>query len=137
MGVKLNKGNASATLSLTSLMDVVFLLLIFFMVATKFADEDHKLDVTLPTASEARPLTSEPLELVVGIDQEGDFYVSGRRVSLPELDDIIRQAVANNPVNQTVLIRADKRVSLDQAVQVMDLCNRNAVTYTLDVRLNE
>ena len=53
MAVKIKQGRALAALSMTPLIDVVFLLLIFFLVATRFEQEDRELDVVLPSASEA------------------------------------------------------------------------------------
>jgi biopolymer transport protein ExbD len=127
MTVKIRKGNALSSLSLTSLIDVVFLLLVFFLVASRFAQEDYELDVVLPAASEAQPLIAEPKELFVNIDQQGDYYVDGRVVTRDEVEQILRQAVASNPVNQSVVIRADKRVQFDHVVTVMNLCNRTGV----------
>ncbi|MGM0486155.1 MAG: ExbD/TolR family protein [Planctomycetota bacterium] len=127
MAVKIDKGNALSSLSLTPLIDVVFLLLIFFLVTTRFAQEDYELAVVLPAASEAQPLTVEPKELFVNIDQQGEYVVDGRAMTRREIEDVLRQAVANNPVNQSVVIRADKRVQFDKVVAVMNLCNRTGV----------
>ncbi len=127
MAVKIKKGTALGSLSLTPLIDVVFLLLVFFLVATRFAQEDRELEVQLPTASEARPLTEEPKELFVNIDQDGNYFVAGQRLAAPEVEVALRQAVADNPVNQSVVIRADKRVPFDFVVTIMDLCNRTGV----------
>ena len=52
MAVRIRKSSVLQSLSLTPLIDVVFLLLVFFLVATRFAEEDRQLDVKLPTASE-------------------------------------------------------------------------------------
>ena len=127
MAVKIKKGTALASLSLTPLIDVVFLLLVFFLVATRFAQEDRELEVQLPTASEARPMTEEPKELFVNIDKDGNYFVSGQRLVAMEVEVALRQAVADNPVNQSVVIRADRRVPFDYVVTVMDLCNRTGV----------
>jgi biopolymer transport protein ExbD len=127
MAVKIKKGTALGSLSLTPLIDVVFLLLVFFLVATRFAQEDRELEVQLPTASEARPLTEEPKELFVNIDKDGNYFVSGQRLAATEVEGALRQAVADNPVNQSVVIRADRRVPFDFVVTVMDLCNRAGV----------
>ena len=127
MAVKIKKGSALGALSLTPLIDVVFLLLVFFLVATRFAQEDRELEVELPTASEARPLTEEPKELFVNIDKDGNYFVSGQRLAASEVEVALRQAVADNPVNQSVVIRADKRVPFDFVVTVMDLCNQAGV----------
>lgn len=124
MAVKIQKGSALAALNITPLIDVVFLLLIFFLVATRFAEEDRELDVQLPTASEAQPLTAEPQEVFVNIDHTGKIFVGSKVVGEDELKEILEQAVANNPVNQSVIIRADKRVELQHVVTVMNICNQ-------------
>ena len=127
MAVRINKGNALSSLTLTPLIDVVFLLLVFFLVTTRFAQEDYELDVVLPSASEAQPLIAEPRELFVNIDRQGDYVVDGRLMTRQEVEEVLRQAVANNPVHQSVIIRADKRVAFDYVVAIMDLCNRAGV----------
>ena len=58
MAIKFDKSTAIGTLSLTPLIDIVFLLLIFFLVATEFAKEEREMKVVLPAASEAKPLTA-------------------------------------------------------------------------------
>jgi biopolymer transport protein ExbD len=124
MAVKIKRGQALGMLSLTPLIDVVFLLLIFFLVATRFAQEDRELDVVLPSASEAKPLIVQPRELFVNIDHHGNFFIDGKTLTGDEVEAVLRQAAANNPVHQSVIIRADKRVQLDYAVLVMNLCNK-------------
>ena len=75
MAVKIRSSRALGTLNLTPLIDVVFLLLVFFLVATRFAEEDRELDVLLPSASEAAAVTAEPNELAINISETGS---SGR-----------------------------------------------------------
>jgi biopolymer transport protein ExbD len=124
MAVTIDKGRALEALNITPLIDVVFLLLIFFLVATRFADDDRELDVVLPSASEAQPLVAKPKELFVNVDQTGRFFVGGQVVSAAELERVLLRAAENNPVNQSVIIRADKRCQFDFVVQVMNLCNK-------------
>jgi len=134
MSVELKKGRALGSLSLTPLIDIVFLLLIFFLVATRFAEEDREMDVRLPAASEAMPLTVKPRELFVNINDQGEFIVSGKKMEdQEELFAVIRRAVDNNPGSQSVVIRGDERSMLRYAVQVMNLCNRAGVKdYTIN-----
>ena len=127
MAVRIRKGTALASLSLTPLIDVVFLLLIFFLVATRFAEEDQELDVVLPSASEAMPLTIEPKQLIVNIDRDGGYFVERDRVDAGQLDRLLERAAGNNPLSQSVLIRADRRVAFDAVVQVMNLCNKHQI----------
>lgn len=109
---------------MTPIIDMVFLLLIFFLVASQFAEEERSLEVVLPSASEARPLTATPKEVFVNVDRDGKYFVDGRTMLIDEVEAVLRQAVANNPGNQTVIIRADKRVSFDAVVGVMNACNK-------------
>lgn len=123
---------------MTPLIDVVFLLLIFFLVATQFAQEDYELQVALPTASEAQPLMIEPKELFINIDEHGEYFVQGRNMSREEVEEVLRQAVADNPVNQSVVIRADRRVAFDHVVAVMNLCERTGARgYSVTARNEE
>ncbi|MDA1050627.1 MAG: biopolymer transporter ExbD [Planctomycetota bacterium] len=127
MAVKIHKGTAISTLSLTPLIDVVFLLLIFFLVATRFAQEDREIDVPLPDASEAMPLTIAPKELFINIDQDGRFLVNGQILEADELEEVLVRAVTNNPVNQSVVIRSHKRAAVEYAVTAINLCKRAGI----------
>ncbi|MBX7074355.1 MAG: biopolymer transporter ExbD [Pirellulales bacterium] len=124
MPVRIQKGRVLDALNLTPLIDVVFLLLIFFLVATTFQEESLVMDVVLPEASEAKPLISRPRELVVNVDQVGRWHMHGRELGEAELLAALQQAETNNPGRQTVLIRADKRCRWEYVVGVMNLCNR-------------
>ena len=124
MAVRINKGRSLDNINLTPMIDMVFNLLIFFLVATQFADEERELKVVLPSASEAKPLIAKPRELFVNIDADGHIVVDRKQVELDELEAIFRRAAVDNPVNQTVYIRADKRVAFDHVVAVFNVCNK-------------
>src|SRR5688572_14755180 len=112
MSVKIKKGDALGLLNLTPIIDVVFNLLIFFLVATKFEEEERALAVVLPQASEAMPLVARPREFFININAQGRFFVGGNFMSAGELEQALRQAAANNPGRQTVIIRVDKRCAV-------------------------
>lgn len=124
MSIQIRKGRALDALNLTPLIDVVFLLLIFFLVATRFSQEDEQLPIKLPSARSAVPMTIRPEELVVSIGEDGVYIVRGERVALEQLEGILTQAIADNPLSQTVILRGDKRVAFQSVVSVIDLCNR-------------
>ncbi len=124
MSVKIEKGRAAGLIDLTPMIDVVFQLLLFFLVASKFADEERELKVVLPQASEARPLVARPKEYFVNVDRAGLYFVGGKTVSLLELDRQLKQVAANNPGRQSVIIRADKRCQWEHVVAVMNSCNK-------------
>lgn len=122
MAVQLDKGASLFSLSLTPLIDVVFLLLIFFLVATKFAEEERELDVMLPEASEARPLTEKPREMFINIDAEGRYFVTGKVLTLEELSPVLKAVWVNNPARASVIIRADRRCRWQHVVAAMNAC---------------
>ena len=97
MAVNIKRGSALDQLPLTPLIDVVFNLLIFFLVATRFAEVERELPVALPQASEARPISARPSELFINIDAAGTYFVTGQIVSLAELDAKLHQARARRP----------------------------------------
>ena len=123
MAVQINKGRALGTLNITPLIDVVFLLLIFFLVATRFAEEDRELDVSLPSAAEAKPLVLKPKELFVNVNHSGTYYMGGRMLSLEELKEALNRSALDNPVNQSVVIRADRRCTWQHVISAIDACH--------------
>lgn len=126
MAVKL-QSRALGSLTMTPLIDVVFLLLIFFLVSTQFADEEREIEMELPTASQALPLTAQPAELFVNINRDGNFFIDGQYRQEEAIEDILRQAVANNPLTQTVVIRADKRAPWQSVLTAIDLCKKSGI----------
>ncbi len=125
---KLTYTSSASTLSLTPLIDVVFLLLIFFLVTSEFENEERRLDIVLPSATTAVPMISKPREIVIDIDREGTVFLSGQPTSLGELQKLLKVAKASNPTNQSVVIRADRSTAFQPVVNVMDLCNRSGIS---------
>jgi biopolymer transport protein ExbD len=124
MSVTLKKSRALGMLNLTPLIDVVFLLLIFFLVATRFEEQERELDIVLPSATQAKPLISRAHELFINIDEHGRYTVNGKLLSARELEQGLAQAAADNPGRQPVIIRADRRCFWEFVVVAMDLCNK-------------
>ena len=133
MAVTLKRGQVLGVLSLTPMIDVVFLLLIFFLVASRLSQEDRELDIPLPSAANAMPMTAQPQELIVNIDQRGAIVVNNRVLDSDEFSQLLRQSLADNPLGQSVLIRADRRVPLQIPVRVMDICLTHGADYALSI----
>jgi len=124
MAVQIKKGRALDSLNLTPLIDVVFLLLIFFLVATRFAQDDRELPLQLPSAASAMPMTAEPTELVINVDSAGQYMIGGERMSIERVEVVLRRSVTDNPINQIVVIRGDRNVAFQAVVSVLDLCTK-------------
>ncbi|HBE68573.1 MAG TPA: biopolymer transporter ExbD [Planctomycetaceae bacterium] len=133
MAVQFKRGSVLSALSMTPLIDVVFLLLIFFLVASRLSEEDRVLDIPLPSAANAMPITEQPQELIVNIDERGVLYVNSKYMQTDEFEELLLGAVAENPVGQSVIIRADRSVALQTPVDVMDICLKCGATYSLSI----
>ncbi len=127
MVVKIDKGRSAGLVNLTPMIDVVFQLLLFFLVASKFAEDERELNIVLPHASEARPLTSKPDLLFVNVDRQGRFFVDREELNAEGLEAKLKQVAANNPGRQTVEIRADRQCLWEYVVAVMNLCNKAGI----------
>lgn len=104
------------------LIDVVFLLLIFFLLASRFEQAEREVNVVLPEVVQAQPL-SMTQELVVNVTPEGKYVVAQKEQSEAQLAALLAQAHRNNP-HQSVLIRGDGRAAWKYGVRVMGLCNQ-------------
>jgi biopolymer transport protein ExbD len=102
---------------LTSLIDVVFLLLIYFLLTTNFMVEEG-INIKLPKAKAAAPQTEEVI--TVYVDQQGTAFLGTEEVSLPRLFDGLKEMIGARE-NKLVVIRADRAVILNKAVKVMDI----------------
>ncbi len=107
-------------INLTSLIDVVFLLLIFFMVTTTF-ERQARLKIELPEASEEM-VAEPPQELVLLISEDGRFFVNNNEVSRADIDTLKAAIVriAGKDREQPVTIRADARTEHQAVVTAMD-----------------
>ncbi len=132
MPVEIKKGVSGTTLSLTPLIDVVFLLLIFFLVATRFEQEERDMDVNLPQASAAEPTIFPGKEIFVTVTPGGEIYVEGQQYSATSLETKLKSLYEDNPGKQRVTIRADEESRTAHLVTVMNACNRASIRdYTI------
>jgi biopolymer transport protein ExbD len=125
-------------INLTPLVDVVFNLLLFLMLATRFAaddDAERKFDVQLATASNAKPLTALPDELMVNVASNGQITLNGKPKQISELEkDLV--AAKKNYADQAVLIRGEGDGRYQNVVDVLAACDRAKInSVSLPVRL--
>jgi len=135
MSVKIKRTSAVGSLNITPLIDVVFLLLIFFLISSRFSEEERELDLNLPSVTESLPATAQPDELIVNIDETGRYFIDGSFRQLEQVEQILRRAKTNNPLTQTVVIRADKKTDCEPLLIAIGLCKKvgiNEYTATID-----
>ena len=121
MKIETDEGANELVLNLTPMIDVVFLLLIFFMVATTFLDPEREIDLELPEA-ESGEVASETLDqIVINIQRDGTIVLSGAPVDRDQLVSRLRDAARANP-ETPVTIRGDRATRHESVVAVMDAC---------------
>jgi biopolymer transport protein ExbD len=115
-------------INVTSLIDVVLLLVLFFMVSTSFV-QDGRLRVRLP-ASSAEAESRSPDPIVVVISPAGDYFVNGRALvnRSPETLRLALLKTSNETKNQPVTIRADAQTTHQSVVTAMDVVGRLGFT---------
>ena len=111
------------------IVDMMMILLIFFMMTTKFADIERDVRVHPPASRDARPITEIPTEIVVNVTRAGVFMIGGKQRTIEDIDSLLGTAVKKDP-NQSVVIRGDRDTILQFAVNILDLCEKHGVEHT-------
>ena len=111
-------GRKEVDINMSPLIDLVFLLLIFFMVTTSFVRETG-IDVQRPSASTAT--ITENGNILVAVSSEGTIHFDGRKIDIRSLRSHITRALSENPEGSVVIV-ADKVSYTGKVIQVMDQC---------------
>lgn len=113
-------GEEDFNLQLTSLIDVVFLLLIFFMVSTAFIDFSRRMDIQLPE-SKASQIVEEVRGYLLEVGVERRITLNGRDITLKELEKELMRTKGQG-IRRTMTIKADKRLDYGFVVRLMGIC---------------
>ncbi|HEX9878623.1 MAG TPA: biopolymer transporter ExbD [Candidatus Binatia bacterium] len=116
----LKGGEEEVGLSLTSLIDVIFLLLIFFMVTTTLIDPSKKLDLQLPEAKAAAP-QNKTTPVTIELGPRGAMTLNGNAVKLESLEEQLK-TLAGGGGKKAAIVRADRRLDYGQVVKVLGIC---------------
>lgn len=125
------RNKVSPEFSMSSMTDIVFLLLVFFLLTSPAITPDA-LDLILP---KAKGKTSNKQNLSVSITKDLDFYVNKERVSEQGIEAFITKELSGVE-EPTIILRAEEGVPIENAVKIMDIANRNKYKIVLAVRPN-
>jgi biopolymer transport protein ExbD len=114
----LRGGDKGVEINMGPLIDMVFLLLIFFVVTTSFVKETG-IDVSRSTASTAE--VKERGNIMIGVTEAGDVYMEGKKVDVRSVRSLVERALAEDPESGVVVV-ADKHSETGDVVKVMDQC---------------
>lgn len=106
---------------LAPMIDVVFLLLCFFMTTTLYSQWETEVDITLPTAITGENLQRMAGEIIINVFADGHLVVNGRKLTLDELGELLLRVSDLFP-GQPVVIRGDEATDYGSIMQVMDRC---------------
>lgn len=123
------RNKISADFSMSSMTDIVFLLLVFFLL-TSPAITPNALDLILPKASGK---TSSVQKASVSITKDRAFYVDNERVSEYNIEKELKR-ILDGQKEPTIILRAEEGVPIEDAVFVMDIANKNKYKVVLAVR---
>lgn len=117
--------------NMSSMTDIVFLLLIFFMLASTLVTT-NAIDILLPKATGK---TENKKSIAVSIKEDLTYYIDQKQINTPELESELINLLQEEE-SPTIVLRAEKSVPIDNVVQVMDIANRNKFKVILAVKPN-
>jgi len=118
-----NRPRRKAFINITSLIDVIFMLLLFFMITSTFLEQPG-IKLELPTAKTSA--NSEPREVVLTIDKKGELFLNRQPLALTELEAEIRKILPQMK-DSALVLKADQEISHGLVVRVMDMAKRGGV----------
>lgn len=113
-------------IQLAPLIDIVFLILVFFMSLSIFSQQEAELDITVPHSSESKETPRGAGEIIVNIKKDGKIIVNQKEFNDSELEEMLKKVSGLFP-NQPVIIRADKKAYHEYIVKVLDICARSNI----------
>ena len=111
----------SPVLALTSMLDVIFLLLCFFVTVSVFSQCESEISIRLPEAKSSDPQDRLPGEIIVNLSKDGSVLVNGSAMTLQDLQGRLKKISKFYP-GQPVIIRADRETRYENLVSVIDAC---------------
>jgi len=123
------RNKVSSEFSMSSMTDIVFLLLIFFLLTS---NSPNALDLLLP---KARGKSTNTQQLAVSIDASLMYYINDTQVAKADVEAALISELSNQQ-NPTIILRAAESTAIKEAVYIMDIANRNQFKVILAVRPN-
>jgi biopolymer transport protein ExbD len=127
MPLKVSQHDEAPALNLTSMIDVLFLLIIFFMVATKFDEMERNVEVAIPEVAQAGDTLPPARPMVVAVLPDGKVELDGKPVTLPELTAQLEKA--RTPLTEpTVVIRGDAACPFQHVASALSACQQAGIS---------
>ena len=115
------------TMNLTSMIDVMFLLVIFFMVGTKFSDSERNMSVRVPQVTASGPIAAAPQKRVINITADGRITLDQQAITLAELKARL-QSARQEYAKLGVVVRGDAHATHQSVANVLAACREAGVS---------
>jgi len=125
MPIKLHSAE-EPTLNLTPMIDIVFLLIIFFMVGTKFTEIEQELEVSIPEVASGATVVTETQQCVIAVFHDGRVSVDDDVMEIDELEENLNRRVSGG-AELHVIIRGDAEGAFQNVANVLSACRRAGV----------
>jgi biopolymer transport protein ExbD len=126
-----SRNKVSANFNMSSMTDIVFLLLIFFMLTSTLVSP-NALKLLLPS-SKAKTLEKQTIS--ISITKDIDFYINEKKVTSASIEQELKLLI-NNEVEPAIILHTDKTVAIEHVVKVMDIAYRNKYKVVLATQPN-
>jgi biopolymer transport protein ExbD len=123
------RNKISPEFNMSSMTDIVFLLLIFFMIASTLAKQLDTIEVKLP---QAKGKTENRQSIAITINENNRFFIDGKRVNKARVKEELVTLLSQKE-DKVIVLRAQKTVPLEEVVYVMNIANENAIKVVLAV----
>lgn len=123
MNFKQRNNGPEQSFQIAPMIDVIFLLLTFFVASQIFSQWETEIDITLPTAETSEQPDRIPGEIIINIRASGSVVVNQREMDEATLDKLLNRVVTQF-ADWAVLIRADKGTRYEDVIEVLDACRR-------------
>jgi len=111
-------------INISSLLDIMFILIIFFLVTMSFKEEEHDIRVNLPETDTT--LSSSIKAVIINVRKDGSYYIGSKRVTLENVQAELIRVLKMNP-SQKVLIRGDRNALHGQVAAAIAACKRSGI----------
>lgn len=123
MNFRKNQRGELPAFQMTAMMDIVFLLLCFFITTSVFSQWEYEIDISLPSAESGKVPDRLPGEIIINISQDGRISVNQQDLTLDALKGRLDRLAKYFP-GQPVVLRADKATQYEDLIKVIDTCRK-------------
>jgi len=126
MRIRRDRGEGAEIINISSLLDVMFILIIFFLVTTTFKNLEMDQQVNLPAEAEGKPLGETEPVIVINVRKSNAYLMMGKQVTIEEMSAAIQEAIKENP-GKKVLIRADQEALHGYVAKAVATCRHAGI----------